>query len=209
MKMLQNNLMIAIIIMIMMMKVCEEIPSSGYGAKPETVCTSKPVEECGTVAKTVYVSRCIIIMMMVINIRYKKLPDTTCERLPFEACAPDNCEFVPGPAECHNSTVDIGIDKPEEVTMIVMMMVMMMIIIMQVCDLQPQKMCKQVYRLVPKLYPQEICEEVPREVKTVHVYICRPLYLYTCTPLLHFSGLLHQSQEPPEGEDATADQVVL
>merc|ERR550525_1115474 len=48
--------------------------------------------------------------------------------------------------------------------MIVMMMVMMMIIMMQVCDLQPQKMCKQVYRLVPKLYPQEICEEGPREV---------------------------------------------
>ena len=42
---------------------------------------------------------------------YKKLPDTTCERLPFEACAPDNCVFVPGPAQCHNKTVDIGIDK--------------------------------------------------------------------------------------------------
>ena len=34
----------------------------------------------------------------------------------------------------------------------------------QVCDLQPQKMCKQVYRLVPKLSPQEICEDIPREV---------------------------------------------
>ena len=42
---------------------------------------------------------------------YKKLPDTTCERLPFEACAPDNCDFVPGPVQCHNKTVDIGIDK--------------------------------------------------------------------------------------------------
>jgi len=112
-------------------KVCQDVPSEGYGVEPTQVCSKKPVEDCRTVAKTVY----------------KKLPDTTCERLPFEACAPDNCVFVPGAAQCHNKTVDIGIDKPEEV-----------------CDLQPQRMCKQVYRLVPKLYPKEICEEVPREV---------------------------------------------
>jgi len=112
-------------------KTCEDVLDTEYGAEPKQICSNKPVEECNTVSKTVY----------------KKLPDTVCERLPFEACAPDNCEFVPGPAECHNNTVDIGIDAPEEV-----------------CDLQPQKMCKQVYRLVPKLFPQEICEEVPREV---------------------------------------------
>ena len=39
-------------------KVCDEAPSSGYGAKP--VCVTKPVEECGNVERTVY----------------KKLPDT-------------------------------------------------------------------------------------------------------------------------------------
>ena len=76
-----------------------------------------------------------------------------------------------GPPQCHNKTVDIGLDSPEEV-----------------CDLQPQKMCKQVYRLVPKLYPQEICEEVPREVKTVHVYTCVPVYLYTFTALFRFAS---------------------
>merc|ERR1711997_363189 len=112
-------------------KVCQDVPSDGYGAEPSQICRKEPVDDCHTVPKTVY----------------KKLPDTTCERIPFEACAPDNCDFVPGPAECHNKTVDIGIDKPEEV-----------------CDLQPQRMCKQVYRLVPKLYPKEVCEEVPREV---------------------------------------------
>ena len=41
------------------------------------VCSNKPVKECATVPKTVF----------------KKLPDTTCERIPFEACAPDNCEY--------------------------------------------------------------------------------------------------------------------
>merc|ERR1711953_24293 len=112
-------------------KVCQDVPSNGYGSGPSKVCRKEPVDDCKIVPKTVY----------------KKLPDTTCERIPFEACAPDNCEFVPGPAQCHNKTVDIGIDKPEEV-----------------CDLQPRRMCKQVYRLVPKLYPKEICEEVPREV---------------------------------------------
>ena len=52
-------------------KVCE---AGLYGAAP--VCSNKPAEECSTVSKTVY----------------RKLPDTTCERIPFEACAPDNCQ---------------------------------------------------------------------------------------------------------------------
>ena len=76
-------------------KVCQDVPSAGYGSEPSKVCRKEPVDDCKIVQKTVY----------------KKLPDTTCERIPFEACAPDNCEFVPGPAQCHNKTVDIGIDK--------------------------------------------------------------------------------------------------
>ena len=76
-------------------KVCQDVPSDGYGAEPSQICRKEPVDDCHTVPKTVY----------------KKLPDTTCERIPFEACAPDNCDFVPGPAQCHNKTVDIGIDK--------------------------------------------------------------------------------------------------
>ena len=42
------------------------------------VCSNKPVKECDTRPKTVF----------------KKLPDTTCERIPFEACAPDNCKYL-------------------------------------------------------------------------------------------------------------------
>ena len=65
-------------------KTCEDtVIETGYGSEPHRVCSNKPVQECNTVSKTVY----------------KKLPDTTCERLPFEACAPDNCEFVPGKYE--------------------------------------------------------------------------------------------------------------
>ena len=90
-----------------------------------------PEETCGMVKKTVM----------------RSLPDTVCQKIPFEACAPDNCNFVPGPARCRNQTQDVTVDSPEEV-----------------CDLQPQRMCKQVYKLVPRLTPQEICEEIPREV---------------------------------------------
>ena len=83
-------------------------------------------EVCDTVKKTVI----------------KWLPDTNCEKIPFEvrvakleylsydkvkACSPDNCAFVPGPPQCLNKTQDVTVDSPEEV-----------------CDLQPQKMCKQV-----------------------------------------------------------------
>ena len=90
---------------------CEE-PLGGYGAarvgrQQQDLC--RPV--CSTVKKTVY----------------RTLPDTVCEKIPFEACAPDNCEWVAGEAQCHNKTQDVTVDSPEEV-----------------CDLQPQKMCKQV-----------------------------------------------------------------
>ena len=74
-------------------------------------------ERCGMVQRTVV----------------RALPDTVCQKIPFEACAPDNCYFVPGEPQCQNNTQDVTVDSPEEV-----------------CDLQPQRMCKQVYRLVPK-----------------------------------------------------------
>ena len=72
-------------------KSCEYV-KSGYGTEkvgvnplcsnspdtPTQVCSNKPVKECDTRPKTVF----------------KKLPDTTCERIPFEACAPDNCKSL-------------------------------------------------------------------------------------------------------------------
>ena len=49
-----------------------------------------PEENCGMVKKTVI----------------RSLPDTVCQKIPFEACAPDNCNFVPGQPRCHNQTKD-------------------------------------------------------------------------------------------------------
>ena len=122
---------------------------------------------------------------------FKKLPDTTCERIPFEACAPDNCEsllllllfcirksihskkilgkFVPGEAVCHNKTIDIAIDSPEEV-----------------CDLQPQKMCKQVHKLenMLDLFISHFFRD--KSVESVCILFCsRRLCLFFC-PLTKF-----------------------
>ena len=113
----------------------------------ETMKECQEEEKCGMVKKTVI----------------RALPETVCQKIPFEACAPDNCHFVPGQPRCHNRTQDVTVDSPEEV-----------------CDLQPQRMCKQVYKLVPKLTPKEVCEEIPREVCYTTLQEPRPVV----TPLL-------------------------
>ena len=59
------------------------------------VCSNKPVKECDTRPKTVF----------------KKLPDTTCERIPFEACAPDNCK-PSKPAATSFTTMKVSILVP-------------------------------------------------------------------------------------------------
>ena len=52
-----------------------------------------------------------------------------------------------GPEECHDKTVDTLVDVPEES-----------------CDLNPQKTCRLVTRLVPSLRPKQECTSVPKEV---------------------------------------------
>ena len=121
----------------------------------ERVCTSQPTEgePAREVCQTQYETSCLTLFRdtavveevtecqeecrTVNRRRLRPLPDTVCQKIPFEACAPDNCKYVPGQPRCHNTTQDVTVDSPEEV-----------------CDLQPQRMCKQVYRLVPKLYPK-------------------------------------------------------
>ena len=131
----------------------------------ERVCTSQPTagEPAREVCQTQYETSCLTLFRdtavveevtecqeecrTVNRRRLRPLPDTVCQKIPFEACAPDNCKYVPGQPRCYNTTQDVTVDSPEEV-----------------CDLQPQRMCKQVYRLVPKLTPKEVCEDYPREV---------------------------------------------
>ena len=76
----------------------------------------------------------------------KYVGDTACEKLPVEICGA-GCVTTEGEEECHDKTVTSLIDVPEEV-----------------CDLNPQKVCKFQTKLVPKLKPAHECTIIPREV---------------------------------------------
>jgi len=96
-------------------------------------------EEC----RTVYESSC--------TTRYvekspgKFIGDTKCEKLPVEICG-QGCTTQEGPEECHNKDIDTLVDVPEES-----------------CDLNPQKTCRMVTKLVPSLKPKQECTIVPKE----------------------------------------------
>jgi len=80
----------------------------------------------------------------------KKLtPVTGCTKEPIEICAPSGCGFKEGEEECHDKTQTIVQDTPKEQ-----------------CSLEPQRTCKHVTKLVPKLEPTEECVDVPKEVCT-------------------------------------------
>merc|ERR1712223_1007877 len=76
----------------------------------------------------------------------KFVGDTGCEKLPVEICGA-GCTFEEGPEECHDKTIASLVDVPEEV-----------------CDLNPQKTCRFVTKLVPRLKPTHQCTIVPQEV---------------------------------------------
>ena len=105
----------------------------------EKVCNGQGPEEC----RTVYESSC--------STKYvekqpgKFVGDTGCEKLPIEICGA-GCTFEEGPEECHDKVIATLVDVPEEI-----------------CDLNPQKTCRFVTNLVPKLTPKHECTIVPQE----------------------------------------------
>jgi len=109
----------------------------------EKVCNGQGPEEC----RTVYESSC--------STKYvekqpgKFVGDTACEKLPIEICGA-GCTFEEGPEECHDKVIASLVDVPEEV-----------------CDLNPQKTCRFVTKLVPKLKPEHQCTIVPKETCTL------------------------------------------
>ena len=68
-----------------------------------------------------------------------------CEKLPIEICGA-GCITKEGQEVCHNKVVTSLVDVPEET-----------------CDLNPQKVCKFVTKLVPKLKPVPQCTLIPTE----------------------------------------------
>ena len=80
----------------------------------------------------------------------KYTPITGCTKEPREICGfSDGCTLVPGEPECYDKTQTIVSDAPKEQ-----------------CNLEPQRTCSHVTKLVPKLEPKEECTDVPKEVCT-------------------------------------------
>ena len=104
------------------------------------VCNGEGPEEC----RTVYESSCTT--KYVEKQPGKFVGDTGCEKLPVEICGA-GCTFEEGEEECHDKVLTSVVDVPEEV-----------------CDLNPQKTCRFVTKLVPRLKPTHQCTIVPQEV---------------------------------------------
>merc|ERR1711931_321480 len=66
----------------------------------------------------------------------KYTPVTGCTKEPRELCAPAGCGFKQGQEECYDKTQTVVQDAPKEQ-----------------CSLEPQRTCKHVTKLVPKLTP--------------------------------------------------------
>merc|ERR1711874_943575 len=79
----------------------------------------------------------------------KYTPITGCTKEPRELCAPAGCGFKQGAEECYDKVQTVVQDAPKEQ-----------------CSLEPQRTCKHVTKLVPKLTPTEECVDVPKEVCT-------------------------------------------
>jgi hypothetical protein len=105
----------------------------------EKVCNGQGPEVC----QTVYESSCTT--KYVEKQPGKFVGDTGCEKLPVEICGA-GCVFEEGVEECHDKVLTSLVDVPEEH-----------------CDLNPQKICKFVTKLVPKLAPKHECTIVPKE----------------------------------------------
>jgi hypothetical protein len=126
----------------------------------EKVCNGQGEEVC----QTVYESSCST--KYVEKSPGKFVGDTGCEKLPVEICGA-GCTFEEGPEECHDKTITSLVDVPEEH-----------------CDLNPQKTCRFVTKLVPRLSPEHECTIVPKETCilkfTTPVQVEQPLQTRWC-----------------------------
>lgn len=74
-------------------------------------------------------------------------PETACQKMPREICAPSNCAFVKSEKVCREETKKLFQNIPTEE-----------------CDMEPQEECKMETVLVPRLVRQPNCIKVPKEV---------------------------------------------
>lgn len=74
-------------------------------------------------------------------------PETSCQKMPREICAPSNCIFKQSEKVCRDETKSLIQNIPTEQ-----------------CDLEPQENCKMETVLVPRLIQQPNCIKVPKEI---------------------------------------------
>jgi len=77
----------------------------------------------------------------------KTNPETSCQKMPREICAPSNCAFKKSEKVCRDETKSLIQNIPTED-----------------CDLEPQESCKMETVLVPRLIQQPNCIKVPKEI---------------------------------------------
>merc|ERR1711915_305451 len=75
----------------------------------------------------------------------KYSPQTSCKKVPREVCGPGSVA-VPQGEECFDRQETVIQEVPTET-----------------CNLEPQRQCKHVTKLVPKLKPSEECVDIPTE----------------------------------------------
>ena len=134
---------------------------------------------------------CLISLLLRCDVTKKSVtkytPETQCTKIPVEICGPASCALVPGPQECFEKKVTIAGEKPEEL-----------------CNLEPQRTCKHVTKLVPQLKPHESCTDVPKEVctrsQTNPRKVKKPVVKKWCYTPTEESGLTDSSSlaEPAE-----------
>jgi len=74
-------------------------------------------------------------------------PETSCQKMPREICAPGNCIVQTQKKVCRQETRNLVQNIPSEQ-----------------CDLEPQENCKMETVLVPRLVQQPNCIKVPKEI---------------------------------------------
>ena len=121
-------------------------------------------------------ARCVFLMC-----DYSSLRLTECKRLPRSLCGA-GCSYQEEEEQCHDNRQVSLARLPQET-----------------CDVQPQKTCRFVTKLVPRLKPVQRCSSVPRQV-------CNRKYRKVTTTLIISS--LTSCLLPGEEGEARAEFVV-
>ena len=156
----------------------------------ETVrqCYTPVQSECGGEGER----ECMTVYETVCDTRYSEIQpgefvgDTECHKIPRQLCGA-GCTHEEGAEECHDKVVTAVVDVPGEV-----------------CDLNPQKVCRLVTKLAPKLSPVRECTTVPKE--SCQLKYSKPAVAKK--PIITKWCLDEDDLEDPEDERSVADPVL-